>query len=155
VLVKQIPSQPSAGRHQSGDVSITAITTFLIAVSPKCPLCWMALMSSMGAASVISARWLQPLAIALLLTSILALFVRTRRRSFYGPLLLGLLAALTMYLCKFRFDYDAGLYVSAAALFVSSIWSALPRRMSADPCTACSPGNPLDHNHLVESSRLL
>jgi len=142
--VRQITSQHSVIRAHSGDVGITAITTFLIAVTPKCPLCWVALLSSMGVVSTISERWMQPLAVSLLLVSAFALFIRARKRSFYGPFLLGLVAALSMYLCKFRFEYDPGVYVSAITLFASSIWSALPRRTTAETCATCLQSEPLD-----------
>ena len=137
-----------AFRYQSRDVGIAAITSFLIAASPKCPLCWAALLSSMGAVSAIRSEWMQPIAISLLLASILSLFVRARRRSLYGPFLLGLVAAASMYLCRFRFDYDAGVYAGAITLFASSIWSALPRRRTSDTCAACSPGQSLDSGEI-------
>jgi hypothetical protein len=141
---EQVRVKHTAARYQSRDVGISAITSFLIAVSPKCPLCWVALMSSMGAVSVIRSEWLQPMAVSLLLASALSLFVRARRRALYGPFLLGVLAATSIYLCRFRFDYDTGFYAGAIALFASSLWSALPRRKTSDTCAACLPEKSLE-----------
>ena len=84
-------------------------------------------MTTLGVGSVISSVWLQPLAIALLVITLGALFLRARRLRRYRPLFLGLVAAVAMYLCKFKLNFDVGAYISAATLFGASVWSAIPR----------------------------
>ena len=116
--------------RQSGNIGFSAIPTVLTAAMPKCPLCWMALMSALGVGSTINSEWLRPLAITLLLVSVGALFVRARRRGGYGPLFLGLAAAAAMYLCKFSFFYDNGAYLSGTILVGASVWNALPKRQA-------------------------
>jgi hypothetical protein len=139
-------------RYRLRDIGLSAITTFLIAAMPKCPVCWMALLGSMGAASAIRVEWLRPLALAFLLSSVLALFVRSRRRSVYGPFLLGLTAAVMMYECKFLFDSNVGVKLSALALLASSVWSNLPRRQVATEqnCAPCFFADPHHGHHFVE-----
>jgi hypothetical protein len=88
-------------------------------------------MSTLGLGSVIGSRWLQPLAIILLLLSASALLLSARRRRSYGPFCLGLLAVVAMYLCKFKFDYAAGVYLSGVTLLGATVWNALPKRRAA------------------------
>lgn len=118
----------STARGRAGSVGFSALATVLVAAMPKCPLCWVALMSTLGVGSVVDSAWLRPLALALLLVSVGALFVRARRLHAYGPFALGLAASTVIYLCKFEFSYDAGVYLGAAALLAASIWNALPKR---------------------------
>jgi hypothetical protein len=104
-------------------------------------MCWIAVIGGVGGASAIHLRWMQPLAIGLLFSSILALFLRSRRQSVYGPFFFGLLAAVAMYECKFVLDSGAGVSLSAITLFASSVWSGLqPPRVEQIPedCPACS-----------------
>jgi hypothetical protein len=139
--VKDAIPQHSHPRHGLRFVSASTIATFLIAAVPKCPMCWIAVMGGLGAASTIHLRWLQPLAIALLFSSLLALFLRSRRRSGYGPFLLGLIAGVAMYEFKFVLDSGVGVSLSAVTLFGSSIWSSLqPPTAEQNPaeCPACS-----------------
>ncbi len=91
----------------------------------------MALLSSIGVTSAIAFEWLRPLATALLLVSVLALFFRAKQRAFYGPFVLGMMAAGAIYLFKFRLDYAPGVYAGGIALFASSIWGNLPRNLTA------------------------
>lgn len=125
--MKLTVSQTSAIKYEPGAAAITA---FLIAVIPKCPLCWMALLSSIGVTSAIAFEWLRPLAAFLLLISVLALFVRAKQRAMYGPFVLGVIAAGSIYLFKFRLDYAPGMYAGGIALFASSIWGNLPGNLT-------------------------
>src|SRR5438477_351089 len=120
----------SLGRHTRA--GLPAIASMLVAPMPKCPLCLMALTSTLGVNLSIFSIWLQPIAIALLSVSALVLFVRARRTSVYGPFLLALAAAIAMYVCKFRLDSAIGVQFSAAILFAGSVWSALSARSCAN-----------------------
>ena len=126
------PSAPVqiAVKGRSCDVGLSVFTAALITAMPKCPLCAMALMSALGVGSLVGSTWLQPLSVALLLLSAGALFLRARRLRIYGPLYVGLAASTAIYLCKFIFDYDAGVYLGGAALLGASVWNALPERRS-------------------------
>jgi protein SCO1/2 len=120
-----------AAEGQTGGIGFATLTTVLIAFMPKCPLCWMALMSALGVGSTINFTWPQPLAVSLLFLSVSALLLRARRRGGYGPFWLGLASALAIYLSKFRLNHDVGVYLSGAALTAASIWNALPKRRAA------------------------
>ena len=107
-----------------GNFGFSAMHVILLTAMPKCPLCWMALMTTLGVGSLVGSAWLRPVAIALLVLNLGVLFVRARRLGRYGPLSLGLAASFAMYLCKFGLNYDVGAYLSAATLFGASIWNA-------------------------------
>lgn len=108
----------------------------LTVAMPKCPLCWAALMSALAVGPAIGFQWLRPLAVALLLISIAASFFRSRQRDAFGPFYLTLAAAVSIYLFKFTLNFDAGVYLAGAGLFVASIWNALPRQSRKTDC-AC------------------
>lgn len=127
---KEVSSQLEI-KNQSRSIGFAALTSILIAATPKCPLCWMALMSALGVSTTINSNWLQLLALALLFLSVSLLIMRARRRS-YGPFCLGLVAAVAIYLSKFRLNYDLGVYLSCVALVGASIWNALPQREARD-----------------------
>lgn len=116
---------------RSKNIGLSAVTTLLIAAMPKCPICWMALMSAIGAGSTISSSWLQPAALAMLLISVSALLLRARSRRGYGPFILGFVAAVSLYLFKFSLNYDPGVYLSGATLVGASIWNSLPKRQAS------------------------
>jgi hypothetical protein len=121
-----------ASQSQLRDVGFPALASILIAAMPKCPLCWMALMSALGLGTTIRWQWLQPLAGAVLFLSVTGLFWRARRRRIYGPLCLGLVAACFIYFCKFKLNYDPGVYLGSAALLGATLWNALPPHQVAD-----------------------
>jgi hypothetical protein len=124
--VSNAATNRSAARR-AGGVGFSALTALLIAATPKCPLCWVALMGALGVGTVVDSAWLRPLAFALLLVSVGALFVRARRLRVYGPFVLGLAAAAVIYVCKFEFSYDAGVYLGGAGLLAASIWNGLSK----------------------------
>ena len=130
-----VPSHKTI-RIQSRSIGLSAVPMALTAAMPKCPLCWAALMSAVGVGSAINFQWLHPMAVVLLLVSVGASYFRARRRLGFAAFYLTLVAALTMYLCKFRLNYDFGVYLSGTALFAASIWNALPKRRENVQC-AC------------------
>jgi phosphate/sulfate permease len=89
-------------------------------------------MGALGVGSTISASWLQPVAMGLLLLSLSALLVRARRRHSYAPFVLGLLAAVALYWCKFRLNNDLGVYLSMAMLLAASVWNSVAQSGRAD-----------------------
>jgi hypothetical protein len=122
----------TAIRNRSGNIGFSALIAILVAAIPKCPLCWIALMSALGIGSAINSNWLQPLVIALLFLPLCVLLVAARRRRVYGPFFLGLVAATAMYLCKFRLNYDFGVYLSGAILLGASVWNIVPKHEATD-----------------------
>jgi hypothetical protein len=128
--------RPSVLGPNSKAIGFPVIATVLAAAMPKCPLCWLVLMSTLGIGPVIGSQWLQPIMISLLVLSTAGLFVRARRLSVYGPFILGVTAAIAMYLCKFKFNYDVGVYLSGVVLVSAAVWNVMakPRRKDDVQC---------------------
>lgn len=99
-----------------------------VAALPKCPICLMALLSSVGLGGLIEVRWLLPLMFILLGAAVGILAFRARSRRGLGPFYVGLLAAFILLLSKFYFDNQPSMYVGAALLIGASVWNSLPKR---------------------------
>lgn len=121
---------------QFKQLGITILPAFAAALVPKCPLCWMAILSSLGLGTAIGAAWLQPLTLFFLVVALGAIAYRARRRRAYGALILGISAAIVIYISKFVFGLDSGAYLGGAALMGASLWNSRPGRDSAEniPC---------------------
>lgn len=92
-------------------------------------------MSAVGFSWPINATWLHSFVVALLLVPLGLLLVRVHQSHNYGPFILGLVAAVAMYLCKFRFVWDAGTYFSGATLFAATLWSTKANRVKDNELT--------------------
>ena len=118
-------------RSASG-VGAAGLSAAIVAIMPKCPLCWMALASALGLDSWVLQGWMQPIAGVLLVVALGTLLLRARSRRAYGPFWLAVFAAAVMYTLKFGNGPVAGVYAAGAALLLASVWNALPKR--ASPC---------------------
>jgi hypothetical protein len=120
---------------------LMVISSTVLAVAPKCPVCLMAYFGVFGVATASAAAyrlWLPPLtALWLVLTvGVLALRGGSQRR--YGPALLALFAGLAVFGGKFIFNYQTLVYAGIAALVCSAVWHAWPRKAaSSQLCTQC------------------
>ena len=126
--------------RSSTSIGFSVASTLMLAIMPKCPLCWIALVSAVGLSWPISSGWLRSLTIAFSLVPLGLLLSRAHRSRDYRPLLLGLIAAIALYVFKFRIELDVGVYSSAAALFGATLWStkSLKARASDMGCR-CFP----------------
>lgn len=84
----------------------------------------------MGLAFLMETTYLLPLTIVVLMVAVgsLALRARRRRRRGYGPLVLGIVAAMLLLIGKFVFESIPAMYASAGLLFAASVWNSWPRR---------------------------
>lgn len=104
-----------------------------ISLLPKliCPVCWPAYAgtaSSMGLGFLIGTTYLLPMTAGLLAVSVGALGFRARQRRGYGPLWVGLLAAIVVLVGKFQLESTATTYAGISLLVVASIANSWPRR---------------------------
>jgi hypothetical protein len=105
----------------------------LMAILPKCPLCWIALTGALGFGSFMTVYWMRPIAISLLLLPLSALFLCARRARYYLPFAMATVAAVSMYFWKFVLNVDAAVYLSGLAIFSASLWNVrVMRKVSAD-----------------------
>ena len=133
------------------------VSSALLAIAPKCPLCLSAFLGTFGVATLPASAyraWLAPLtAIWLSLTIGMVAFNSGRRH--YGPPLLGFLAGLAVLFGKFVLDNESLVYAGVAALLGSVVWLASRRPIQeAKPCAQCEsppvpndgqPGLPIDN----------
>jgi hypothetical protein len=106
----------------------SALPAFASALMPKCPFCWMPILSTLGLGSVINAKWLQPFALLLLALAAGSLAIRAWRTQSYSPLILGTSAAVAIFVFKFVEDLAAGANLSGAVLIAASLWIPRPRQ---------------------------
>ena len=71
--------------------------------------------------------YLLPLTILALLVAVAALGFRAGRRWGYGPLALGLAAAVALVVGKFVVDSNLAVYGGVAALAGASFWNSWPK----------------------------
>lgn len=123
--------------NASRPIGTSAVPALLTALMPKCPICWMALMSAFGVGTTVSAGWLRPITLGLLLLPIIPLVISARRSGRYRALLLAVVAASSMYFCKFQLFYDPGVYLSGLVLVSASIWNVVIKRRTDEVRCHC------------------
>ncbi|HXE89715.1 MAG TPA: hypothetical protein VNK82_01995 [Terriglobales bacterium] len=111
-----------------------------VALLPKlaCPACWpayAALVSSLGMGFLLEDRYLLGVTAGFLLLALGALAWRASLRRGYGPLVLGVLASLSILTGKFTLESKPVLWSGAALLLMASVWNAWPQRRA---CPACA-----------------
>ena len=82
----------------------------------------------MGLGFLMETAYLLPLTAAFLALAVVALGFRARRRRGYGPLAVGLAAAVLLLVGKFALDSGVAVYAAVAALVGASLWNAWPAR---------------------------
>jgi hypothetical protein len=136
---------------------LMVISSVVLAVAPKCPLCFLAYFGIFGVATASASVyhfWLPPLtAIWLALTvGMLALKRGGQRR--YGPALLGVFAGLAVFAGKFVINDQALFYGGIAALMGAVVWRSWFRRpKSSEFCRPCKE-LPLLHDKEPKSTQL-
>jgi hypothetical protein len=77
---------------------------------------------------LMQATYLLPLTVASLALALAALGFRAKRRRGYGPLAVGVLAAVAFVLGKFVLDSNVAVYGGLAGLIGASLWNSWPRK---------------------------
>jgi hypothetical protein len=90
--------------------------------------------------------YLLPLTVFSLLLAVGALGYRANQRRGYGPLILGIVAAVGLVVGKFVLDSNEAVYGAIAALVGASVWNAWPRRV-----TTRVPSAPTEKLHQIGS----
>jgi hypothetical protein len=117
------------------------ISSAVLALAPKCPVCFLAYFGIFGVATASASvyrAWLAPItAIWLALTVGMLALKRGGQRAF-GPALLGLGAALAVFLGKFILNEQLPVYGGIAALAAAVVWRSWIRRPSSgESCSRC------------------
>jgi protein SCO1/2 len=112
-----------------------SLLAILIAISPKCPLCWAAYLSLLGLSGTVSlslGSWMFAILVSLFLIHLIAIGRRAVRRHYFLPLLLSGGGFITMILGYF-FEAPSLHYPGMILVLCGSITNALPFRKAAAP----------------------
>lgn len=119
-----------AGR--AGQLSVRFGSALFIAFFPKCPFCWAAYMSYLGATGVVSVQyqpWLIWVLVGLLTINVGVLYW-TRHRHGLGPFWLCLAGAALVITNRLWLNEPALLGLGAAFLLTGSLWNSLSPKMT-------------------------
>ncbi len=126
-------------KHQR--TTVLTISSALLAVAPKCPVCFLAYFGIFGVATAsVSAyrAWLLPITAIWLALTVATLAFQRRGQRRYGPALLGFVAAAVLLSGKFIFDNEALIGAGIVALLGAVIWrSWIQRPKPHDVCSQC------------------
>jgi drug/metabolite transporter (DMT)-like permease len=122
--------------------TLLTISSALLVVAPKCPVCFLAYFGIFGVATASASvyrAWLPAVtAIWLVITVATLAFQRRGPRRQYGPALLGLVAALVLLSGKFILDNQALIVAGIVALLGAVIWPSWSRKPGPDEiCPRC------------------
>ena len=105
------------------------VSPLLIAVFPKCPLCWTSYMSAFGVAGLQKipyTPWLIPVLVAGIGVNLWGLYQSGKRRNGLLPFWLSILGAVTFLVGGFWLEHSAGLYGGILMILAGSILNSLP-----------------------------
>jgi len=128
-------------RRSGRRTPLLLVSSFALALAPKCPLCLLAYAGFLGSSvslawsvSSVYSEWLEPVTAAFLVLSVGGLAVQARHRRSIGPAVLALVAAAAIWAGKFQIDQKPFVYAGMAALAGAAVWASWPRRSPS----ACS-----------------
>ncbi|MEO8204972.1 MAG: MerC family mercury resistance protein [Chthoniobacterales bacterium] len=105
----------------------------LVALFPKCPLCWSAyasLLSTFGIVSFPYYDWILPMMIGLLVIQLFALGIMARNRRRYGPFILSVVGAGIILIGKLGIENAMLVYMGVSLVAASSLWNILTRKFA-------------------------
>jgi len=116
---------------KTAQTHLSFIIAVLIAFFPKCPFCWAAYMSLLGAFGMESIQyqpWLLPVLIVMLFVNLASLYL-SRKRHGYKPLALALTGGLLIVLNRFLWNEKWLIIIAALFMIAGSLWNSLPKRL--------------------------
>lgn len=110
----------------------------LVALVPKCPLCWSvyaSLLSTFGIVSFPYYDWLLPVMMAFLGINLFALGMMAKSKKIYGPFILSGAGVGIILIGKLWIDSSPIAYAGVTLVVASSLWNILTRKFA---CSAAS-----------------
>jgi len=110
----------------------------LIAIAPKCPLCWAAYLSLLGLSGtplLTLSKWIMPVLIGLFLIHLSAVGKRAIQRKRFLPLILSG-AGFVLMIFGFYTELSSLRYLGLLCVISGSITNALPSRCSQCTCSS-------------------
>jgi len=117
---------------KAAQTHLSFLIAVLIAFFPKCPFCWAAYMSLLGAfgmGSIEYQPWLLPVLIVMLFVNLGSLYL-LRKRHGYKPLVLALAGGLLIVLNRLYWNETALIVIAALLMITGSLWNSLPKRLA-------------------------
>ena len=114
--------------------SVLGIPAAALAALPLCPACYPAyagILSALGLTTLSSAGAQTVLTLLFLSAALGALLYRAKSRRGYGPLALGIAAAIALSFAKFVMGSDPFIYAGVAVLVLAGVWNVWPRPNAA------------------------
>ena len=123
--IERTPRLPAPNRR--GDTALL-VCSAAAGLTPKCPLCYFALLGATGAAGTAAAAWMPIIMIGSLLLSVAALGVRARIERRYGAVMAAAVLAVVILAGRFLFHSTPIVFSGAAALFGVAVLNILIER---------------------------
>lgn len=127
---------------------LMVVSSALLAVAPKCPICFLAYFGIFGVATTSASVyrvWLAPLTAIWLALTVGVLAVQSSGRRRYGPAVLGLFAGVAVFSGKFILDEQVLVHLGIAVLIGAAAWRVWHRTStSSELCQQCDNRFPLD-----------
>lgn len=131
-----------------GRTKLMVISSVVLAVAPKCPICFLAYFGIFGVATTTASAyriWLPPLTVIWLTLTVVVLALQRGGQRRYGPALLGVAAGLAVFAGKFVINDQALFYGGIAGLMGAVVWRSWFRRpTSSEFCPPCERVSLLD-----------
>ena len=140
--IANLPASEAVNDKKGWRMALAAAPSFGVALLPKltCAACWpayTAVLSALGFSFIDYTAYLLPITGAALALTLMSLAWRAKARRGYGPLVLGVAAALIHLIGKFVFDLNFIAYVAVPTLICAAIWNAWPRMVAVKSCGSC------------------
>src|SRR2546425_8147292 len=119
--------------------ALLTISSALLAIAPKCPICFLAYFGIFGVATTSASVyrvWLPPVTAIWLAFTVAMLTFRSGKRR-YGLALLGFFGALGVVLGKFIVEDQGLVYAGIAALVGAVVWRSFGSATSSESCPPC------------------
>lgn len=132
---------PATARAKQGGTVWLTVSSALLAIAPKCPICFLAYFGVFGVASTTASQyraWILPLTVVSLALTVGALTFQSRGKHGRVPAVLGLMAAVLILVGKFVIENQAVAIVALAVLVTAVGWRVFNQRRASSPnCLPC------------------
>ncbi|HYX27885.1 MAG TPA: hypothetical protein VE863_04910 [Pyrinomonadaceae bacterium] len=132
---------PTAVRTKQAGTLWLTISSALMAIAPKCPMCFLAYFGIFGVASTTAARyrtWIPVLTALSLGLTVGALAFRAHSKHRRGPVVMGVSGGVLIWGAKFVVENEVVVVLGLAILATAVAWCVFnQRRSSSSSCLPC------------------
>lgn len=129
-LIKEVPSSKGSQVAKAISENLRSIVfPLLIAVFPKCPVCWATYMSAFGIAGMKEipySPWLVPLFVLGIGVNLWFLYRARYKRNGLVPFWVSVFGAASLLICGLWLNLNMGMYVGILFILLGSVLNSLP-----------------------------